>query len=124
MSDTKATVFYDGACPVCSREISFYRRQQGSDSIEWIDVASCGDGSVAPGLSKEAALRRFHMRRPDGTFVSGADAFAELWTHLPKFRIAGWIARLPLIRTVLEWGYRTFLAVRGRSWRRSSSHPS
>jgi predicted DCC family thiol-disulfide oxidoreductase YuxK len=119
MSEEKPVVFYDGACPVCSREISFYQRQQGAEDIDWVDVTQSDNNFVAPGLSREAALRRFHMRQADGTLIGGVNAFAELWTHLPRFRIAGRIARLPVISTVLEWGYISFLAVRKRFWRKA-----
>jgi len=30
---TRLTVYYDGACPVCSREMGFYQRQAGADDI-------------------------------------------------------------------------------------------
>lgn len=35
----KLTVYYDGACPLCRREIEFYRRRRGADAIEWVDAA-------------------------------------------------------------------------------------
>ena len=28
---TRLTVYYDGACPVCSSEMGFYQRQDGAD---------------------------------------------------------------------------------------------
>lgn len=30
-----ATVFYDGSCPLCSREIAHYRRLRGAESLKW-----------------------------------------------------------------------------------------
>ena len=106
------TVFFDGACPLCRREIGFYRRLSGADRIEWIDI-SVGDAeSVAPGLCRSDALKRFHVRGADGRLHSGARGFAELWAALPAFRWLGAIARLPLLNPVLEVIYRGFLRVR------------
>lgn len=112
ISEEKPTVFFDGACPLCQREMGFYRRQNGADAIEWIDISRCGPDQLAPGLSREAALKRFHIRRPDGSLASGAAAFAELWSRLPRFRAAGRAAGLPGVRHVLEGLYRLFLPIR------------
>ena len=119
MSEIKSTVYYDGACPVCRREIGFYKRQDGGEQIEWIDVANAEECELPDGLSRETALKRFHVRKDDGQMVDGALAFAELWTRLPRFALAGRIARLPVIHHLLEGGYRLFLFVRRNSWRSS-----
>ena len=36
--NNQAVVLYDGACPVCSREIAHYRRRKGSERINWVDI--------------------------------------------------------------------------------------
>ncbi|MEC8852758.1 MAG: DCC1-like thiol-disulfide oxidoreductase family protein, partial [Pseudomonadota bacterium] len=36
------TIFYDGGCPLCAREIAFYRRRAGAGRLDWIDVAAWG----------------------------------------------------------------------------------
>jgi len=41
------TVFYDGACPLCRREIAFYQRLDRAQRLVWRDVAKtveCPDG--------------------------------------------------------------------------------
>lgn len=115
MTDTRPTVFFDGSCPLCRREIGFYQRQRGADAIEWQDVSSLqGDACVAPGLDCVSAMKRFHVRSPSGQIRSGASAFAELWTWLPAFAWAGRLARLPGILHVLELAYRAFLPLRPR----------
>ncbi len=113
MSNSKPTVFYDGSCPLCRREIGFYQRQRGADAIDWQDVSSIsGDACVAPGLECTTAMKRFHVRNAHGEIKSGAAAFAELWTWLPAFAWAGRLARLPGIVHLLELAYRAFLPVR------------
>ncbi len=115
MSNSNPTVFFDGSCPLCRREIAFYQRQRGADAIDWHDVSSMsGEACVAPGLDCASAMKRFHVRNADGEIKSGATAFAELWTWLPAFRWAGRLARLPGIVHVLELAYRAFLPVRPR----------
>ena len=111
------TVFYDGACPICSREISQYRRAAGAERLAFIDAASCAPDALDAGLTRQAALAQLHVRLADGSLVSGVAAFAALWRQLPRLAWAGRIAGSPAILPLLTLGYRVFLRVR-RLWRR------
>ena len=109
---TKLTVFYDGSCPLCIREIGLYRTLRGADALAFVDISQSPDAIVAPGLSKEAAMRRFHVMRPDGRISSGGPAFAHLWAALPGLR---WLGRIFLIKPmpcVLDAAYTIFLPMR------------
>lgn len=116
--DPPFTVFYDGACPLCAREIAFYRRRRGAERMNWVDVAANGEGQgegeVAPGLTREAALARFHAMREDGVLVSGAAAFAEIMARLDGLSLIGRALRRRPIVDLLEFAYRAFLPVRPR----------
>ncbi len=112
----KLIVYYDGGCPVCTREMGVYQRMRGADTLLWADASTCELAALGGDLTREAALARLHVRQPDGRLYSGARAFAALWSALPATRWAGQIAGLPGIVHVLEWGYRGFLNVR-RLWR-------
>lgn len=117
MSDVKSaaqkpTVYFDGSCPLCRREIGYYRSKPGADNFAWTDVSACEMGPVAEDLSKGAAMSRFHVRTADGNLKSGAAAFAELWTHVPGWRWAGRVASSPIILPLLEIVYRGSLVVR------------
>jgi predicted DCC family thiol-disulfide oxidoreductase YuxK len=116
MPETSRTeVYYDGACPVCSREIATYRRAAGAEALCFVDVSQ-PDAALAPGLTREAALARMHVRRADGSMASGAAAFAALWSALPRWAWLGRVAALPIVAPVLELGYRGFLRLR-KAWR-------
>ncbi|QCB44635.1 DUF393 domain-containing protein [Hydrogenophaga sp. PAMC20947] len=115
---TTPTVYFDGECPVCSREIAMYRRQPGAETVQWVDVARCEPSDMGPDLSRAAALARLHLRRVDGSLVSGAQAFTLLWRTLPRWAWLGRLMGTPLGLWLLEMGYRVFLRVR-RSWRRA-----
>ena len=110
------TVYFDGGCPVCSREIAMYQRQPGADSVVWIDVTRCGASDLGSGLTRDAAMARLHLRRPDGSLVSGAQAFTSLWRLLPRWAWLGRMLGTVLGLWLLEAGYRGFLAIR-RGWR-------
>ena len=108
-SSPDLTVFYDGSCPLCSREIAVYSRRDTAGRIHWADVSSCFPQALPEGLTRQDALARFHVQRADGALISGAGAFAELWMRTPGFRWFGRIARLPVIHGVLDRTYGIFL---------------
>ena len=107
------TVYYDGACPVCSREIGFYAKRTGG-TVSYCDVAATA--SPAPDLDREQALQRFHVRLSDGTLVSGAAAFLALWRQTPGFRLPARLLSARPVVAVLDVAYDGFLKVR-RLWR-------
>lgn len=107
----RATVYYDGACPLCSLEIDHYRKQQGAETLAFVDVAEATSLGGSD-LTKADALKRFHIRTADGKLVSGAAAFVEVWRHLPRWAWAARLAALPGVLPVLEGLYRVFLLIR------------
>jgi len=113
-NDSALTVFYDGACPLCRREIGWYRRRRNDGRIDWLDVSQCADEALPQGLDRPTLLARFHVALPDGRVVSGPPAFAALWLRYPGLRWAGWLARIPPLPLLLEGGYRLFLRFRPR----------
>ena len=106
------TVYYDGACPLCAKEIDSYRRLQGADAIDWIDVSPCESVRLGGDLDRDAALMRLHVRCADGTLIDGAAAFATLRQQLPALARMGRLASQPVLLAVLESGYAAFLRVR------------
>lgn len=112
MITPRPVVYYDGGCPVCAREIAFYKQRQGGQSFTWVDVAQAGTAEIAPGVSRQAALARLHVRRADGTIVAGAAAFAEIWRGMPGLRWLGQLYAMPPFGTLAELAYRIFLRVR------------
>ena len=95
------------------------RRQPGADTVQWVDVAYCAAAELGSGLTRDAAMARLHLRRPDGSLVSGAQAVTSLWRMLPRW---AWLGRKlgagPGL-WCLEAGYRGFLVIR-RGWRHAS----
>ena len=102
------TVWFDGACPLCRREIAFMRRLDRRGRIDFVDVAS--EDSVCP-LNRDVLLARFHASE-NGQMVDGAEAFAAMWRAIPVLRPLGLLARIPPILWLLERMYRGFLRVR------------
>ncbi len=116
-------VLYDGACPLCRREIAFYRRRRGADDLRWIDVSQEDPGSVAPGITRAAALKRFHVVDGAGRVITGGRAFQRLWAALPAFRAAGRLFALAPLSWLLDRAYDMFLKLRPWLQRRAGAVP-
>ncbi|QNE04709.1 thiol-disulfide oxidoreductase DCC family protein [Croceicoccus marinus] len=104
-------VWYDGACPLCRREIALMRRLDRRGAIRFVDIAA-GAGGDCP-VDRKALLARFHACE-DGRLLSGAAAFAAMWRAIPLLRPLGVAARVPIVLALLERAYRAFLIVRPR----------
>jgi len=112
----KAVVFYDGACPMCRREIGHYRKRRGSAELNWIDVSRPSPELDAYGLGQASAMARFHVLDENGRWQTGAWGFAELWSHLPAYRWAATLVRRLRLLPLLDAAYTRFARwrLRGR----------
>lgn len=110
--DSDLTVFFDGACPLCTREIAFYRRLRGAESIRWIDVSQSSEPEIALALRREDALKRLHVKHADGRINSGGQAFADMWSAMPALAPIGRLFQRWPFSWILEGAYRIFLPIR------------
>jgi len=110
--ERRLRVFFDGSCPLCSREIKFYRRLAGSNKCNWIDANTMSAGEIPPNFTREDLLNRFHVEHPTEGFLSGALAFGMLWSEMFG---RSWIYKFvkwPIVTFVAELAYRGFLPLR------------
>ncbi len=109
------TVLYDGACPLCRREIGIYRGLQPLRSGGPVCFADISDAAfplpkaLPTGTTREQLLARFHVRGRDGELLSGAQAFLALWAALPGWRWLALAGRVPGAAWAMERTYRLFL---------------
>lgn len=105
------TVYYDGECPLCRREIALYKGLNCSADIDYVDIEAtkfnCNDLS----LKKKQLKSRFHIKT-NGRFLNGGYAFAELWKHFPTLKILNVIFSGRLMGYFLDKIYNIFLIFR------------
>ncbi len=104
------TVMFDGACPLCRREIGLYQSLTPLENVAWLDVSEA-TANLTP-ADQARYMARFHVRQKDGRLLSGAAAFVTLWLAMPGWRWLGRFSRLPGITPLLELAYRGFLHLR------------
>ncbi|MCK5933814.1 MAG: DUF393 domain-containing protein [Fulvimarina manganoxydans] len=105
----KLTVWYDGACPLCLREIALMRRLDRRGAIRFVNLEQV-EPAACP-LDKGELLARFHAEE-NGKVMSGAEAFAAVWRAIPLLRPLGLVFRGPRALDLLDRLYRAFLRAR------------
>ena len=120
-SSTRSTwqieVFYDGACPLCSREINFLRRWDTARRIRFTDTAATDFQASEHGVTQQALLAEIHGRLPSGDWIRGVEVFRRLYTAIGLGPLV-WLTRLPLLSALLDKAYGVFARNRLRWTRR------
>ncbi len=104
-------IFYDGLCPLCSREIGHYRGLPGSEKLRFVDITSPDFDAKNEGLDPVQVHKVMHVRTADGKIKTRVDAFVEIWRYLPKYQKLIPLAENKLIRPFLNFGYEVFARV-------------
>jgi predicted DCC family thiol-disulfide oxidoreductase YuxK len=112
MSHPTLTMYYDGLCPLCSREIAHYRgRTKDDPSVQYVDIADPAFDAAAHGLDAGRVHKAMHVKVGD-ELHTGPDAFLAVWKRVRGF---GWLARLvrlPVMYQLWWLGYHAFATVR------------
>ena len=95
-------LLYDGACPLCVREVNFLQRKDSDRGlINLVDIAA---DDYAPkdnaGIDFETAMGRIHAILPNGEIIQGVEVFRQTydilgigWIYaITKLPVFGWLA--------------------------------
>lgn len=88
-NDGPITVYYDGLCPVCSREVAVYQRLDRPRQLRWQNLATVADDL----LDLDAAYWLLHVRDAEGQLHVGFAAHLLMWQRLPGLRLLAWSLR-------------------------------
>ncbi len=106
------TVFYDGKCGLCSKEITYYRKIAPNNIFDWQDIIVSVDELKKANISLTEGLKLLHAKDDDGQIYIGIDAFILIWKQLKGWSILAALIRLPIIRQIANAAYLIFA-----SWR-------
>lgn len=101
-------VFFDGACPLCRREVAALRRLEGGRGrIRFTDIEAPDFDPEAIGRTREELMARIHGRLPDGSLVTGVEVFRRLYAEVGFAPLVA-LTRLPGVRGLLDAAYSVF----------------
>ena len=105
------TLFYDGLCPLCSREIAHYRSKAEAGAVHFVDITDPAFEAAAHELDARRVHRLMHVKLGDEVRV-GLEAFIALLEAIPAYRRLGRLARVPVLHGMLSLGYHAFALIR------------
>lgn len=106
------TLYFDGACPLCSREARFFNLKAAPGRVQFVDIAAADFDAKSHGLDPHAVHREIHGRMPDGRIVVGVDALAQMWQLVPSTQWLATLTRKPVSRQAMQAGYWIFARLR------------
>lgn len=102
------TIYFDGKCGLCSREITYYQKIAPDGVFDWTDIAHDPRPLTSLNIHQADALRRLHGMDDEGRLYIGVDAFLLIWKELSYWRYLGMIVGLPGIRQIAGLLYNRF----------------
>jgi len=100
-------VFFDGDCPLCTKEIALVRRLDRRARVRFTDIAATGFDAQAIGRTQEDLMARIQGRLPDGSFIEGVEVFRRMYAATGLGVLVA-LTRIPGISHALDAGYRWF----------------
>lgn len=104
----KITVFYDGACGLCAKEIAHYKEIAPENIFEWIDITRNSESFTALGYSLSDGLKALHAQDKDHNIHIGVDAFLVIWREMKGWKLLAFFVGLPIVRHIAGFAYRHF----------------
>jgi len=107
------TIYYDGDCPLCMKEMQLLKRHDNKKYIHFIDLHNDNFSIDYPHINLSEAIRVLHGQLNTGKMLLGLDVTCKAWSLVGKHK---WltILRWPLIRIVADIIYRVFARYRSK----------
>ena len=109
----KLKLFYDGACPLCSREIRFLKRLDKNNSLKFEDISQQEFDPTHYAISRESFLSEMHGLLPDGSVIKGMEVFRQAYKAVGL----GWLLAptgWTILKPCFDWLYKKFAYYRPR----------
>ena len=100
MNTVKLTIFFDGGCPLCKREVDFLQSRNQMKSLRFIDINSSDFSlDLENGITYRQAMERIHALKSDGSVIKDIKVFQEAYDLIGL----GWYPRRSRNTLSAEW---------------------
>ena len=105
MNTAKLTIFFDGGCPLCKREVDFLQSRNQKGYLSFIDINTSDFYlDLRYGITYKQAMERINALKSDGSVIKDIKVFQEAYTLIGL----GWIyapTKLPIFDKFIEFIY-------------------
>ena len=112
MNQAKLTIFFDGGCPLCRREIDFLESKNQKANLRFLDINSSDFSFESKyGITYKEAMERIIAIRKDGSIIRDISVFQEAYNLIGL----GWIyapTKLPIIDKLVGFIYKLWAKYR------------
>jgi predicted DCC family thiol-disulfide oxidoreductase YuxK len=110
MNLPQLTLFFDGGCHLCSREIDFFRSRL-TPPVAYVDIADPHFDAASHGVDPKRVHEVMHVKVGDQVRTS-VEAFVAIWDRWPGYRWLSRLAQTPGIRGLFHLAYWLFARIR------------
>ena len=114
MASYPLTVFFDGACPICAREIAFMKRLDRLRQLEFCDFSTQEYDAASSGVATADRGTVIHARWADGSVITGVEVFRAMWEAVGLGLLTK-LSRLSLVEPLVLRAYEWFARNRSSS---------
>lgn len=105
------TIFYDGACRLCSSQMDKFKNQDKHKRLIFVDISQSDFDAAQYGLKGAPFQKYLYARNRNGFTVRGVDAFRWMWRATGHGAHA-FIAGIPVIKQLGKLLYVLIARVR------------
>ncbi|MCX7097474.1 MAG: DUF393 domain-containing protein [Methylococcales bacterium] len=112
-NELEFTLFYDGLCPICSREAAWLIKKNKRGRLGFQDINDAGFDPSLYGTTLAGMMAEIHGVYPDGRLVKGMDVFRAAYTAVGL----GWLLEptdWPVVKPMFNLLYWLFSKYRIR----------
>ena len=112
MNTAKLTIFFDGACPLCKREVRFLQSKNHKGYLKFIDINNPDFSlELRYGITYKQAMERIHALKSDGSVIKDINVFQEAYGLIDL----GWVfapTKIPVFDYLSKFIYRVWAKYR------------
>ncbi len=107
-SPSVISVFFDGKCNLCSKEINYYQRIAPKNTFNWVDITKTPGELDKFEIKLSDGLRLMHVADSRGNIFTGVDAFIIMWKQIKYWKFLGLFVSLPIVKQIANLLYQYF----------------